>query len=447
MPIYSSHISGPRLPSFRRIGYHIKSTKTHSAPSLQQHMANHHSGDLRLAIPAAGGRRKFNPMAPGALAATASSTATSKTSSGCSIDIKIESPPLAFYGPPKESSGALLSGLIRIAHTAQAAQAGGPGAKQWTSLSLTLQAETLTRRPVHGGCAACATTTDVIGRWAFVPGPPASSYPFSFLLPGHLPASTNNTLVRIEYVLVATATGPAGDELYLRRPITVNRAILPTADRTSVRVFPPTNLSATATLPSVAHPGSDFAVDLRLDGVINRQRCTRWRMRKLHWRIDEASQSVSPACALHCHRLGGAGKGVAHEDLRTVGSGELRSGWKAQYDDDAADGDGRIEVALVAGIPAHLAAACDLTTSNGTAVEHTLVVEMIVAEEHCPSPGKPVTPTGAARVLRMQFRLVVTARSGLGISWDEEAPPVYADVPAPPPTYGPPAYGDDDSAR
>ncbi|CCH58257.1 hypothetical protein TBLA_0A04630 [Henningerozyma blattae CBS 6284] len=37
-------------------------------------------------------------------------------------------------------------------------------------------------------------------------------------------------------------------------------------------------------------------------------------------------------------------------------------------------------------------------------------------------------PTGAARVLKMQFRLNITERSGLGISWDEEVPPVYQDV-------------------
>ena len=46
-----------------------------------------------------------------------------------------------------------------------------------------------------------------------------------------------------------------------------------------------------------------------------------------------------------------------------------------------------------------------------------------------------MTPTGAARVLRMQFNLNVTERCGLGISWDEEMPPVYEDVPASPPGY------------
>lgn len=49
--------------------------------------------------------------------------------------------------------------------------------------------------------------------------------------------------------------------------------------------------------------------------------------------------------------------------------------------------------------------------------------------------SKQVMPTGAARVLRMQFSLVMTERSGLGIAWDDEVPPVYADVPLSPPEY------------
>src|SRR5690606_21863117 len=69
-------------------------------------------------------------------------------------------------------------------------------------------------------------------------------------------------------------------------------------------------------------------------------------------------------------------------------------------------------------------------------VRHNLVVELIVAEEFCPNWNTNlITPTGAARVLRMQFHLHVTERPGLGISWDEEMPPIYCDVPASPPSY------------
>ena len=35
----------------------------------------------------------------------------------------------------------------------------------------------------------------------------------------------------------------------------------------------------------------------------------------------------------------------------------------------------------------------------------------------------------------MHFQTVLTERAGLGISWDNEAPPVYQDVPPSPPSY------------
>jgi len=80
---------------------------------------------------------------------------------------------------------------------------------------------------------------------------------------------------------------------------------------------------------------------------------------------------------------------------------------------------------------------CGLDSPTGLEVKHNLVLELIVAEEFCPSKNTSlITPTGAARVLRMQFGLIVTERAGMGISWDEEMPPVYEDVPPSPPGYG-----------
>ena len=42
---------------------------------------------------------------------------------------------------------------------------------------------------------------------------------------------------------------------------------------------------------------------------------------------------------------------------------------------------------------------------------------------------------GTARVLRAQFALVVSNRAGMGLSWDDEAPPAYPQVPGSPPRY------------
>ncbi|CRK24778.1 hypothetical protein BN1708_003896, partial [Verticillium longisporum] len=39
------------------------------------------------------------------------------------------------------------------------------------------------------------------------------------------------------------------------------------------------------------------------------------------------------------------------------------------------------------------------------------------------------------RILRMQYHIMLTECAGLGVSWDNEAPPVYSDVPPSPPAY------------
>lgn len=419
MPVYRNYIS---VPGFRRIGNHIKSTATNSTTSVFNletgEMTKHSLSKLKLA-------QKPKVESPKSSGSSLNSSADS------AIDLKIESPPMVLYGQPKESSGALLSGLIRIDNEQR---------KEWESFTMTLLVETLSKRPVHGGCSDCATRAEVVNRWTFISSATTSSarkelllsYPFSYLLPGHLPASNDNALCRISYTLVANAVSVDGDELQFKKPLTVERSILPGPDRHSVRVFPPTSLSATLKLPAAVHPGSDFAVDVRLDGVVNKEKCTRWRLRKVNWRIDENSKTVSPACKYHSAKLGGVGKGVAHEDTRTIGSGEAKNGWKSDFE----SADGKIELELVAGIPAHTKAACQLDAANGSTVDHALVVEVIVVEEHKSGPSKMITATGAARVLRMQFKLVVTGRSGLGISWDEEAPPMYENVPAAPPSYG-----------
>lgn len=166
------------------------------------------------------------------------------------------------------------------------------------------------------------------------------------------------------------------------------------------------------------------------------------------------------------------------DELRVVGHGDVKSGWKSDF-----LGRGRIELILDINIlscstgtrlnvnevssenPVDKSkidiclndanVSCDINDPVlGVYVSHLLVVEMIVAEEQVRQPrvdglhpvssaslsGNPSTqagvPTGAARVLRMQFKVILTERSGLGIAWDDEVPPTYHDVKAlSPPNY------------
>merc|ERR1712098_741188 len=162
---------------------------------------------------------------------------------------------------------------------------------------------------------------------------------------------------------------------------------------------------------------------------------TQWKLKRLNWRLDETQKVISPACPKHALKAGNdeSKKGIAHQDVRTIGQEELKSGWKSDYSTP----DGSIELEFPMSIRGDAKPICDLKSEDGTEVSHVLVVEMIVAEEFCPT-NKPnqITPTGAARVLRMHFNTTLTQRAGMGISWDEEQPPLYENVPASPPGYG-----------
>lgn len=192
------------------------------------------------------------------------------------------------------------------------------------------------------------------------------------------------------------------------------------------------------------------------------------------------------------------------DEIRTATYGEIKSGWKSDF-----SGRGNIELVtdidafdFSTGLNRHMMKrssddpkidevqeglrnganiSCDIDDPTlGIYVNHTLIVEVIVAEEVVPrssekksnslknvpsslspvssnSPAskqksnstlnkqkqsntlgqtQPGVTTGAARVLRMQFKVTLTERSGLGIAWDDEVPPTYEDIRAfSPPTY------------
>lgn len=348
-----------------------------------------------------------------------------------SLDIQIESQPIVCYGPANESSGALLSGMLWLKVA--------PWELELESLKMSFRTVTTTKKPVVVHCPDCTTKTTDLHTWEFISGVRAvshgqHSYPFSYLVPGRLPATTSSTLGSIKYQLFARGRTVQGDIIQFAREINVSRSILEGADRNSLRVFPPTNLSAALILPSVIYRGGSFPVEVRLDGVVNKPDMTKWRLRKAVWRIEEKAKVVSLACEAHAHKIGGAGKGVQYEDFKVLATDELRSGWKSDFD----TGDGKVELAFTAGIPAGAMATDDVdNNTTGLTVSHELVLELIVAEEYIHRNPKitTISPTGNARVLRMHFSLKTTARAGMGISWEDECPPLYNDVPSSPPTY------------
>ena len=346
------------------------------------------------------------------------------------LQIDMESPPIVFYGQPGQSTGALLSGqLILTPHEPEISV---------KTFEMVLQAKVTTKRPVKQECPDCTTKTTELFRWKFLSEPAHFArkkyyFPFSYLLPGHIPATSHGFMGIIDYLLSAEAITNFSEPINVTRYLKVQRALMPGLDKQSTRIFPPTNLVATVGLPSVIYPFGDFPVEMRITGVVTKSKDgqVRWRIRRMNWRIDETSKMISEACPKHAGKIGGEGKGVFHEDTIELGRDDIKEGWKTDYDTEG----GVIELEFKAGIRPGSSPLCDVESPTGYGVNHSLAVEVIVAEEHVYKNHKQAVPTGSARVLRMHFKLVVTERAGLGISWDEEQPPMYDDVPCSPPGY------------
>lgn len=347
------------------------------------------------------------------------------------LDITIESPPLVMYGQPGSSSGALLSGQLKLSVSDEQVKL--------QQFEMQLLAKSTTKKPIVKDCPDCRTQTTELHKWTFLSEPTrfhkgSHSFPFSYLLAGKLPATTTSPLGSVEYLLSARATTSLQDSITIESPLKISRTLSPNNDRTSIRIFPPTNLQANIVLPPVIHPTGDFNVQMRVFNCAEDegQSQRRWRIRKMNSKIEEAIIMISPPCAKHAHKVLGEGKGILTTDTRVIGTKDYKDGWKSDWDTKG----GLIEMEFPASIKSGSHPICDVDAPTGLAVAHKLLLELIVAEEVVSLKNtKLVTPTGQARVLRMKFVLIVTERSGLGTSWDEEQPPMYSEVPASPPGY------------
>ncbi|PHH87117.1 hypothetical protein CDD83_9292 [Cordyceps sp. RAO-2017] len=143
---------------------------------------------------------------------------------------------------------------------------------------------------------------------------------------------------------------------------------------------------------------------------------------------------------------------MVRTETRVLGEKQLHEGWKSDFSGTDGTVDMEFDYCVNQYKPhsRDLKYACDLKTRDGTEVTHSLLIALIVSKEYAPE-GKAhlATQTGTGRILRMHFAVVMTEFPGLGVSWDNEAPPVYQDVPPSPPGYpcdegrGPPVEYED----
>lgn len=369
-----------------------------------------------------------------------------------SLDWKIESPPAVMHGDAETSTGALVSGQLLLNVKEELFELDTFEAK--------LDIHVIQKRPFHQHCNDCTNQKTELKNWKFygdtvlgkgkAPFPSPCSVPwlthlaglhevpFSVLLEGHLPASTDNAVIAVKYEFTAEVKPKQGPSLKMVKAINVKRSLpVPELPHHSVRIFPPTNIAASVHYPQVIHPIGSNTLQLRLDGIVKTNTDANtveyWKLKRLSWKLEEHLSTVAPACAKHTPKDADAAakKGLKRTEARTIGSADLTNGWKSDYSPN-----GNVEMELEYGCNVNSKSACDMKSRDGTEVTHQLVVEMVVVQEYAPiNQPKNVTPTGVARILRMHFGTTLTERAGLGVSWDNEAPPIYQDVPPSPPSY------------
>ncbi|KAK0704626.1 hypothetical protein B0H67DRAFT_498989 [Lasiosphaeris hirsuta] len=371
------------------------------------------------------------------------SSKESHTSALVALNLKLESPPIVLYGDAEHSTGALVSGQLFLDVKEDGIEI--------ESFDATLSIHVMQKKPFAHHCQECANQSTELKKWHLLPQPLVltkgkHSFPFSVLLEGHLPATMDGPLGSIAYEFKAEAipktNGITQTAVRLEKILDVKRSLLGTElPHHSVRVFPPTNIKASAHYPHLIHPIGSYTLSLKLDGIarLNAKVGTieYWKLKKLTWRLEETAKTVAPACGRHSPKVDEGAeqqkKGVMRTETRIIGEKTLFSGWKSNYSSAT---DSSVEFELEYSLAKHAKSVCDTKSRDGTEITHQLMVEMVVSQEWAPV-NKPalVTHTGVGRILRMHFATVLTERAGIGISWDNEAPPIYQDVPPSPPAY------------
>lgn len=357
------------------------------------------------------------------------------------LHVKVESPPLIFYGKPHSSTGAILSGQLQLKVLAADATL--------ESVEMVLLCMVTMKRPIRKTCEACKTRTTQIYKWTFLCEPSTYrsgtyEFPFTYLLHGDLPATIQSSLGTIKYELSARAQSIDNKIINFQQPLAIQRALKGNSLRNYLRTFPPTNIVAAIAFPATIYANQDFLMKVRISGVIRQMTervQQRFCVRKISWRIEEHISAIAPACPKHAQKLGPlyqSSSSHGNNDIgklrracpREIGRGHLKRGWKTDY------ASSEIEASFLTCLNSSLNPVCDIKSPSGLEVWHRLALVIVIAEEKVVG-GNPelVSPMGNVRVLCTSFKVVVTEKSGIGTSWDNEQPPVYENVGGGPPEY------------
>jgi len=341
------------------------------------------------------------------------------------LGLLVEPSPALFNGPPLISPGALISGKLQLLACIDNLML--------ESIVLFLECVVTNRRPFRQHCHCCARRADILQNWDFLDHPKVFSVDegvhelqFSYLIPGHLPATTHGQTGEINYVLRARARLHSGKDVEVLHTFPVRRVSQDGSRKDNVRFFAPSNAILRVSLPSLVQSAETFCIRWRLDMPLSQDETIqrRWHLRKITWHIAEYESKLLP-CARHTVSTHSY---ISHNrSRRDVGNGEIHEFPDLQIGDDGFQGE------IEASCNSELRPQCDVVSTAGLEITHLLFMDIEIAEKRALNKRLFLSsPIRAALNLRARFDLIVSARSGPSVTQEQEALPPYVDVePAP----------------
>ncbi|KAJ4148993.1 Endocytosis regulator [Fusarium falciforme] len=368
-----------------------------------------------------------------------------RTTLAVSIDWEIESSPTIVIGTDSDSLPSFLSGTLSLNVNEPPVEIGG--------FTAVLNVHTVQKKPVKNRCAKCKDQYFEIHHWSFlnqhtVLQSGSQTFPFSTLIPGHLPASIDSPLLSISYEFHAevhfksqnteTNTPRTVD---FKRILTVRRRIsVPNLPLQTTRNFPAEGIRVESSINPIIRPAEVNNVSLSLTGLLvspgNGQNDHLWRLWKGAWRLEENIEAIAIPCERHrCLVTENGSEGFVRRKSRTLGKGGIYNAWEENAAEGTAEVEFGVNIRQSSNGPGS-AYSYDTKSLDGTKVTHALVIELVFVKEHFPQGQLDLAiRTGVGRILTLTYLVVLADDQSIAPGWAMESLPSYQDEWVSPPGY------------
>ncbi|EGY20534.1 uncharacterized protein VDAG_10163 [Verticillium dahliae VdLs.17] len=368
-----------------------------------------------------------------------------RIASAVSLDWDIESSPNIVLGTGLNSPPSFLSGKLSL-------NIKGPPV-EINRFTAVLNVHTVQKKPVKNYCAKCKDQYFAIHYWPFLNQSTVlqsgiQTFPFSTLIPDHLPASMKSPLLSVAFEFHAevhykSQTIPTSmpRTVSFKRTLTVRRHIsIQHWPLQATRNFPASGIRVKSSIEPIIRPAGANNVCLLLTGLLvspkNGDNDYIWRLWKGAWRLEETIKAIAIPCERHrCSVPESGSQDLVRRTSRTLGENGVYDAWKECDAEGSAEVEFGFDICQRSNVP-EPAYNHDTKSIDGTEVTHALVIELVLVKEHFPRGQLHLAiRTGVGKILRLTYRVAMADDQSTAPGWVAERLPTYQDESPSPPGY------------